>query len=161
MRQLSPDGAEFLVLGNLLVRGIYAYKNYINTPDYDVAALNPKNRKIAKIEVKSRKFKEAKTYKLKSFKVDFVVFVQLNEWTRRKVRGKRIKININPEKNPINYTIIPIKKIKSLKTKRGKKRSKSGNYSISLNSLYRNKTINKYHNHSGWNQIKNFLKIKR
>ncbi len=60
MRQLSPDGAEFLVLGNLLARGIYAYKNYINTPDYDVAALNSKNRKIAKIEVKSKNTKMQK-----------------------------------------------------------------------------------------------------
>ena len=159
MRQLSPDGAEFLVLGNLLARGIYAYKNYINTPDYDVAALNPKNRKIAKIEVKSKKYKDAKIYKLKSLKIDFVVFVQLNEYIKRKIRGKRKIIPIDPEINPINYTIIPIKKIRSLITRR-KKRSKSGNYSISLTSLYRNKTIKKYQNHSGWALIKKFLKIR-
>ena len=42
---LTPDGAEFLVLGNLLVRGIYAYKNYVNTPDFDVVAFNPDNNK--------------------------------------------------------------------------------------------------------------------
>ena len=48
MRQLTPDGAEFLVLGNLLVRGIYAHKNYINTPDYDVVAINPRNKKVVK-----------------------------------------------------------------------------------------------------------------
>ena len=49
MRQLTPDGAEFLVLGNLLVRGIYAHKNYINTPDYDVVAINPRNKKVVKM----------------------------------------------------------------------------------------------------------------
>ena len=59
MRQLTPDGAEFLVLGNLLVRGIYAHKNYINTPDYDVVAINPRNKKVVKIEVKSRQYKDA------------------------------------------------------------------------------------------------------
>ena len=79
---LTPDGAEFLVLGNLLVRGIYAYKNYVNTPDFDVVAFNPdNNKKIARIEVKSRQRKDAKVYQLRSFKSDFVVFVQLNKYT--------------------------------------------------------------------------------
>ena len=103
--------------------------------------------------------KDAKIYKLKSLKIDFVVFVQLNEYIKRKIRGKRKIIPIDPEINPINYTIIPIKKIRSLITRR-KKRSKSGNYSISLTSLYRNKTIKKYQNYSGWALIKKFLKIR-
>ena len=86
---LTPDGAEFLVLGNLLVRGIYAYKNYVNTPDFDVVAFNPdNNKKIARIEVKSRQYKDAKMYQLRSFKSDFVVFVQLNKYTRTKKKKR-------------------------------------------------------------------------
>ena len=40
------------------------------------------NKKIARIEVKSRQYKDAKMYQLRSFKSDFVVFVQLNKYTR-------------------------------------------------------------------------------
>ena len=111
---LTPDGAEFLVLGNLLVRGIYAYKNYVNTPDFDVVAFNPdNNKKIARIEVKSRQRKDAKVYQLRSFKSDFVVFVQLNKYTRTKKK----KIFTGNENN-INYIIIPTKKVKSLKRRK-------------------------------------------
>ena len=84
---------------------------------------------------------------------------RFNTTLRKNLRGKRKIIPIDPEINPINYTIIPIKKIRSLITRR-KKRSKSGNYSISLTSLYRNKTIKKYQNYSGWALIKKFLKIR-
>lgn len=39
--QLQATGAEFLVLGNLLIQGIQAYKAYTNNPGYDVIAVNP------------------------------------------------------------------------------------------------------------------------
>ena len=155
MRQLTPDGAEFLVLGNLLVRGIYAHKNYINTPDYDVVAINPRNKKVVKIEVKSRQYKDAKVYLLKSFKPDFVVFVQLNKYVRRKIykNRKRVKKMLK-NKNNINYIILPIKIVKSLKRK---KRRSAKRTRISLTSLYPNK-VKKYENDSGWNLIKKKLK---
>ena len=147
---LTPDGAEFLVLGNLLVRGIYAYKNYVNTPDYDVVALNPDNKKIARIEVKSRQRKDAKVYQLKNFKSDFVVFVQLNKYTRTKKK----KIFRDSENN-INYIIIPTKKVKSLK--RRKTPNTWGRYRINIGDL---SSYKRYENDLGWHRIKKFLKIK-
>jgi hypothetical protein len=52
--KLESEGAEFLVLGNLLIDGISTYKSYINFPGYDLTAINPDTKKIARIQVKSR-----------------------------------------------------------------------------------------------------------
>ena len=147
---LTPNGAEFLVLGNLLVRGIYAYKNYVNTPDYDVVALNPDNKKIARIEVKSRQRKDAKIYQIRDFKSDFVVFVQLNKYTR----SKKKKILTDSENN-INFIIIPTKKVKSLK--RRKTPNTWGRFRINIGHL---PSYKRYENDLGWHRIKKFLKIK-
>ena len=39
--KLESEGAEFLVLGHLLIESIAAYKAYINFPGYDLTAVNP------------------------------------------------------------------------------------------------------------------------
>jgi len=52
--KLESEGAEFLVLGNLLIEGISCFKAYINFPGYDLVAVNPDKSKTAKIQVKSR-----------------------------------------------------------------------------------------------------------
>lgn len=52
--KLESEGAEFLVLGHLLIEGISCYKAYVNFPGYDLTAVNPESRKIARIQVKSR-----------------------------------------------------------------------------------------------------------
>ena len=38
---LEAEGAEFLVLGRLLIEGIQAFKGYRKLPGYDVIATNP------------------------------------------------------------------------------------------------------------------------
>ena len=148
---LTPDGAEFLVLGNLLVRGIYAYKNYVNTPDFDVVAFNPdNNKKIARIEVKSRQRKDAKIYQIRDFKSDFVVFVQLNKYTRTK--KKKI---LTESENNINFIIIPTKIVKSLRKR--KTPNQWGRFRVNIGNL---SSYKRYENDLGWNKIKKFLKIK-
>ena len=52
--RLESEGAEFLVLGQLLINRIVAYKTYTNMPGYDLVATNPENNSSAKIQVKSR-----------------------------------------------------------------------------------------------------------
>lgn len=52
--KLESQGAEFLVLGHLLIEGISAYKVYVNFPGYDLTAVNPETRKVARLQVKSR-----------------------------------------------------------------------------------------------------------
>ena len=41
--RLESEGAEFLVLGNLLLNGIPSYKTYTNMPGYDLVATSPEN----------------------------------------------------------------------------------------------------------------------
>lgn len=52
--RLEAEGAEFLVLGHLLLAGIQAHKAYTRYPGYDLIASNPAARRLCKIQVKSR-----------------------------------------------------------------------------------------------------------
>ena len=52
--KLESEGAEFLVLGQLLIRGINTYKTYTNMPGYDLVATRPAKNTSVRIQVKSR-----------------------------------------------------------------------------------------------------------
>jgi hypothetical protein len=52
--KLESEGAEFLVLGLLLVERIDAMKAYTRFPGYDLLAFNPARDKVCRIQVKSR-----------------------------------------------------------------------------------------------------------
>ena len=77
--KLEAAGAEFLVLGCLLIEGVACYKAYINFPGYDLTAVNPETKKVARIQVKSRWATDYdRSFPIKSFECDFVVHVALN-----------------------------------------------------------------------------------
>ena len=76
--KLESEGAEFLVLGNLLINGVAAYKTYTNMPGYDLVATSPEHNTSARIQVKSRWTRKAGGFLIKRFDCDFVVFVRLN-----------------------------------------------------------------------------------
>lgn len=77
--KLESEGAEFLVLGHLLIIGINAYKAYVNYPGYDLIATNIDNERVCKIQVKSRWATDYdKSFPIKSLDSDFVVHVALN-----------------------------------------------------------------------------------
>jgi hypothetical protein len=76
---LPAHGAEFLVLGHLLVEGIQAYKAYVNNPDYDLLAVNAEAGRTARISVKSRySVSYDGGFPLQSVACEFVVFAALN-----------------------------------------------------------------------------------
>ena len=103
--KLESEGAEFLVLGLLLIEGISAYKAYINFPGYDLTAVNPETKRVARIQVKSRWATDYDTsFPLKSLDCDFVVHVALNRGYRF---GKKNNIKDNGIKSPTFY-IFPI-----------------------------------------------------
>ena len=52
--KLESEGAEFLVLGRLLLEKITACKTYTNFPGYDLIATSAENNTSARIQVKSR-----------------------------------------------------------------------------------------------------------
>lgn len=113
--KLESEGAEFLVLGHLLIEGVHCYKAYVNFPGYDLTAVNPKSRKTARIQVKSRWATDYdKSFPIKKFNCDFVVHVALNRGNSFKRRGKRI----SPK--PPEFYVLPVEEVKKA---RGKKSS--------------------------------------
>src|SRR5216683_7607400 len=52
--RLEAEGAEFLVLGYLLLEGINAHKTYTRYPGFDLIASNPATGRSCRIQVKSR-----------------------------------------------------------------------------------------------------------
>ncbi len=107
--KLESEGAEFLVLGHLLIEGVSAYKAYINFPGYDLTAVNTKTKKVARIQVKSRWATDYDTsFPLKSLDCDFVVHVALNRGYRF---GKKNNIKDNGIQAPTFY-VFPVDIIK-------------------------------------------------
>lgn len=76
--RLQAEGAEFLVLGNLLIEGIAAHKTYTYMAGYDLTAVNPEKNTSARIQVKSRWRTGADGFIINNFDCDFVVIVKLN-----------------------------------------------------------------------------------
>lgn len=114
--KLESEGAEFLVLGLLLIEGISAYKAYINFPGYDLTAVNPETKRVARIQVKSRWATDYDTsFPLKSLDCDFVVHVALNRGYRF---GKKKNIKDNGIKAPTFY-VFPIDVISKARNEAG------------------------------------------
>lgn len=80
--RLESEGAEFLVLGQLLIHRIPAYKTYTNMPGYDLVATNPERNSSARIQVKSRWNTGAKDFPIQNFDCEFVVAVFLNRGSK-------------------------------------------------------------------------------
>ena len=80
---LQSTGAEFLVLGHLLINGIQAYKAYVNHQGYDLMAVNPDNHCACRIQVKSRYATDFDGgFPINNFECDFVVFAALSRGYR-------------------------------------------------------------------------------
>jgi hypothetical protein len=96
--RLEAEAAEFLVLGHLLLERIPAYKTYTNMPGYDLVAVNPDRKLLAKIQVKSRWRTGASGFPIRNLDCDFVVFCQLNRGTKT----NRAKLR------PPEYYVLPL-----------------------------------------------------
>lgn len=110
--KLESEGAEFLVLGNLLLNGIPSYKTYTNMPGYDLVATNPEKNTSVMIQVKSRYQTDWDGFIIKNFQSDFVVFVTLNRGYSRKRKNPFSGI-----KDP-DFYIFPIKYIMSIRSEK-------------------------------------------
>ncbi|MCF7733285.1 MAG: hypothetical protein K9N23_16465 [Akkermansiaceae bacterium] len=102
--RLESEGAEFLVLGQLLLHKIAAYKTYTNMPGYDLVATDPEHNTSARIQVKSRWRTGATGFPISNFACDFVVAAFLNRGSKD---GK--KEVLSPD-----YFVIPVGVIKEL-----------------------------------------------
>lgn len=88
--KLEAEGAEFLVLGALLIEGIVAHKTYTNTPGYDLVASDADKGTSCRIQVKSRWATDYDGgFIIKNLDhCDFVVFVALNRGYRYRMKRK-------------------------------------------------------------------------
>jgi hypothetical protein len=108
--QLEAQGAEFLVLGHLLIAGIHAYKSYVNFPGYDLTAVNAKSRKTARLQVKSRWASDYdKGFPMKSFDCDFVIHVALN----RGYAFRKKTTHTDPGVKAPEFFILPVAVVRS------------------------------------------------
>jgi hypothetical protein len=81
--KLESEGAEFLVVGMLLVEGIQCFKAYTNFQGYDLVAINQTTKKTARIQVKSRWATDYdQSFPIKNFDCEFVVLAALNRGYR-------------------------------------------------------------------------------
>ncbi len=76
--RLEAEGAEFLVVGWLLVNGIEAHKTYSKMPGYDLIAVNATGNNSCRIQVKSGYQTGVGHFIIKNFDSDFVVITLLN-----------------------------------------------------------------------------------
>ena len=80
---LESSGAEFLVLGHLLIEGIQSFKAYTNFPGYDIVATNPENNVSCRVQAISRWATDFDSgFPIRNFDCDFVVLVTLNRGYR-------------------------------------------------------------------------------
>jgi hypothetical protein len=106
--RLESEGAEFLVLGNLLIQGILSYKTYTNMPGYDIVATNPEKNTSLKIQVKSRYQTDRDGFIINNLDSDFVVLVALN-------RGYPSKKKTEDGVRDPEFYIFPIEYIKNIR----------------------------------------------
>ena len=107
--KLESQGAEFLVLGSLLVGGISCYKSYVNFPGYDLVAVDPDRGRTARIQVKSRWATDYdRSFPIKSFECDFVVHVALNRGYRFRKKATKTDSGV---RDPSFY-VFPVEVIK-------------------------------------------------
>lgn len=117
--KLESEGAEFLVLGLLLIEGISAYKAYINFPGYDLTAINPETRGVARIQVKSRWATDYdNSFPLKNLDCDFVVHVALNRGFRFSKKNNKKDISIKPP----TFYVFPVEVLKEIRRESGWKK---------------------------------------
>jgi hypothetical protein len=140
--KLESEGAEFLVLGHLLIEGIATYKAYINFPGYDLTAVNPESKKVARIQVKSRWATDYdSSFPLKNLETDFIVHVALNRGYRF---GKKNNVKDNGIKSPTFY-IFPVDVLKQVRNETG------------WNKVQIKKVENLENYIDNWNLIKEYL----
>lgn len=125
--RMQSEGAEFLVLGQLLIRHINAAKAYTNFPDWDILAFDSKTNKQAKIQVKSRYASDSIGFMLKSINFEFLVVVHLNRGIRY-TKGKRFK----PEAEIPQFWVIPKIEVERAVSKEKKT---NGAWNLSLNKF--------------------------
>jgi hypothetical protein len=110
---LYAEGAEFLVLGHLLIRGVHATKAYTRYPGWDVLASNPATGRTCRVQVKSRLATDFDGgFPIKNFDAEFVILVALNRGYR--YSGRRKITATDSGVRPPEFHIFPMELIRQV-----------------------------------------------
>ena len=107
---LEAAGAEHLVIAQLLIDRIQAFRAHANQPGYDLLAVDPTTHRSLKIQVKSRVATNSGPWHISHFDFDFVVLVRLNRGTKASLQDGRPDKILDPE-----FYVVPKKAIEELK----------------------------------------------
>ena len=146
--KLVSTGAEFIVLGKLLLNEIQTYKTYVNFEGYDLVSVNPTINKSCKIQVKSKNLKNDSSFYLNSVeknKPDFYVFCQTNTYKY----VNKIAVLINDSKLKPRFFVMDYDSVQRFKST-----DKKGQDYIKIISSVPN--FQSYEDN--WKSIKDFLK---
>ena len=111
--QWEAMGAEYLVLGHLLIQGIHAYKAPLNNPGYDLIAIHPDKAISCRIQVKSRYATDHEGgFPIQNEASDIVVFVALNRGYRY---GSKKRLDKGQGIQPPDYYVFPMSVIQAAK----------------------------------------------
>ena len=107
--KLESEGAEFLVLGFLLLNKISAFKAYVNFPGYDLIAVDAESNTSARIQVKSRYHTNWDGFIINNLDCDFVVLTILNRGYTKRKKSTDSGIN-DPE-----FYVMPVSYVKKVR----------------------------------------------
>ena len=114
---LESEGAEYLVLGRLLLEGVQSFKAQTNFPGYDLIATNPEENASCRIQVKSRWATDYDGgFIMRQFDCDFVVFAALNRGYRYGRRKSATDTGIRPP----DFYVFPVDLVKSARYEKSK-----------------------------------------
>ena len=106
---LYSEGAEFLVLGQLLIRGIHATKAYTRFPGWDLLATNPETGQTCRVQVKSRLATDYNGgFPIKNFDAEFVVHVALNRSYRYSRARRTERDPADTGERPPEFFVLPM-----------------------------------------------------
>jgi hypothetical protein len=110
---LHSEGAEFLVLGQLMIRGVHATKAYTRYPGWDVLATNPESGKTCRVQVKARIATDFDGgFPIKNFDAEFVVLVALNRGYRYR-KAKLITAEDDGAREP-DFFVLPMPVVRAI-----------------------------------------------
>jgi hypothetical protein len=102
---LEAAGAEFLVLGHLLIEGIHGSKSYTRFPGYDIMAVDAGTQRNCRIQVKSRWATDFdRGFPVSNFEFGFAVLVALNRGYRYRQKPK----SSADGRKPPEFYVIPV-----------------------------------------------------
>jgi len=145
--QLQATGAEYLVLGNLLIQGIQAYKAHFNHPGYDLIAVNPDSQHACRIQVKSRFATDyGGGFPISNYECDFVIFVALNRGYRYAKTKIKTRDNLGVME-PVFY-VLPVERVKAAQRQ-----------TATWNKVYLKDIADMESTLNAWQQISHFLSV--